>query len=156
MHVFKSTFFFVILSKLILGNSIIHLNNQILLFSEEKKIFQKVITNGNIIDYNKFRFFEVNSKDIYLNRVSGIVFERKEDSILRIDKSYDDKMHTGSLDFVYNDTLFRFGGYGYFHTNKNLIYYNEIENEWDLVKYKNYDDIQPFSTVGFHYIKNKY
>ena len=154
MHVFKLTFFFVILSKFILGNSIIHFNNKILVFSEEKKIFQKVIKNRNIIDYNKFRFFEINGKKIYLNRVSGIVFERKEDSIFRIDKSYDDKMHTGSLDFVYNDTLFRFGGYGYFHTNKNLIYYNEIENEWDLIKYKNYEDIQPFSTVGFHYIKN--
>ena len=63
-------------------------------------------------------------------------------------------MHTGSLDFVYNDTLFRFGGYGYFHTNKNLIYYDEKENEWDLINYKNFEKIQPFSTVAFHYVKD--
>ena len=110
--------------------------------------------NEDVINYNKFKLIQLKDRELYLNKVSGIVFESIEDSIFRIDKSYDDKMHTGSLDFVYNDTLFRFGGYGYFHTNKNLIYYDEKENEWDLINYKNFEKIQPFSTVAFHYVKD--
>ena len=154
MHVFNFTLLLVILSKVIYCNTIIHFGHQKLVFSSVENRFKKLIMNEDVINYNKFKLIQLKDRELYLNKVSGIVFESIEDSIFRIDKSYDDKMHTGSLDFVYNDTLFRFGGYGYFHTNKNLIYYDEKENEWDLINYKNFEKIQPFSTVAFHYVKD--
>jgi hypothetical protein len=63
-------------------------------------------------------------------------------------------MHNRSLDFIFNDTIFRFGGYGYFHNQKNLIYFDEKSKEWDLVKYKGSKLIEGFSYVRLHYIKN--
>ena len=104
-------------------------------------------------DPEKFELFEIKNKTIFLNQSSGIVYEIKNDSIIRIDNSYDDKIHNRSLDFVYRDTLFRFGGYGYFNNNKNLIFYDEKVNEWDIINYKSSDLIEPFSSVGFHFIR---
>lgn len=101
----------------------------------------------------KFELFEIKNKTIFLSQSSGIVYEMKNDSIVRIDNSYDDKIHNRSLDFVYRDTLFRFGGYGYFNNNKNLIFYDEKVNEWDIINYKNSNLIEPFNSVGFHFIR---
>ena len=101
----------------------------------------------------KFEMFEIKNKIIFLNESSGIVYELKKDSIVRIDNSYDDKIHNRSLDFVHRDTLFRFGGYGYFNNNKNLIFYDEKVNEWDIINYKKMDLIEPFNSVGFHFIR---
>ena len=101
----------------------------------------------------KFELFEIKNKTIFLNQSSGVLYEMKNDSIVRIDNSYDDKIHNRSLDFVYRDTLFRFGGYGYFNNNKNLIFYDEKVNEWDIINYKNSNLIEPFNFVGFHFIR---
>jgi hypothetical protein len=102
----------------------------------------------------KFEKFQIKNKTIFLNKSSGIVYERRNDSIVRIDNSYDDKIHNRSIDFVHRDTLFRFGGYGYFYNNKNLIFYDEKINEWDIINYKNSDLIEPFNNVGFHFIQD--
>ena len=48
-----------------------------------------------------------------------------------------------SLDF-YKDTLYRFGGYGYFTTNKNLIYFDQTTSQWDMVKYNGFKKIDHF------------
>ena len=108
----------------------------------------------NGFDPQKFKKFELNKKTVFLNQSSGIVCKMKNDSIVRIDNSYDDKIHNFSLDFVHRDTLFRFGGYGYFNNNKNLIFYDEKVNEWDIINYKNSDLIDPFNNVGFHFIRD--
>ena len=105
-------------------------------------------------DLQKFKKFEIKNKIVFLNQTSGIVYQMKNDSIVRIDNSYDDKIHTDALDFVHRDTLFRFGGYGYFDMNQNLIFYDEKINEWDIINYKNRDLIEPFSDVGVHFFQD--
>ena len=49
--------------------------------------------------------------------------------------------------------LIRFGGYGYFNSNKTMIYYDEVSNQWDIVKYKGYQLIKGFNNVQLHFIK---
>ena len=51
--------------------------------------------------------------------------------------------------------MYRFGGYGYFQANKNLIYFDYSTRQWDLVKFKGFDKIDGFSSVGFHFIKDE-
>ena len=95
------------------------------------------------------------SDTLLLNRSSGILYRIKNDRFIRIDNSYDDKIHNYSLDFIHKDTLYRFGGYGYFQANKSLIYFNYSTRQWDLVKFKGFDKIDGFSSVGFHFIKDE-
>ena len=120
--------------------------------------FQNQNTHFNEEGFNpkNYKQFNINKDTIYLNRTSGIIYKFNKGELVRYDNSYDDKIHTGSLDFVYNDTLFRFGGYGYFSTNKNLIYFDDITKQWDLVKFKGFEKIEGFSSVGIHFIRNSH
>lgn len=124
------------------GNELIRINN-----SNDYEIIIEDISK-----IQTYKTFLVNKNFQFLNRSSGIVYQLEGDTIVRIDKSYDDKMHNGSLDFVYKDTLYRFGGYGYFHTHKTLTYFDSNSKEWDLVKYEGFNLINGFSEVGFHFI----
>ena len=101
--------------------------------------------------------FYLNDKILFLSNISGILHEYRNDSILRIDKSFDNKSHIQSLNLVYNDNLYRFGGYGYFENTNLLITYDHLEsNQWDIVKYKGFEKVIPFSGVGFHFmVENK-
>lgn len=110
--------------------------------------------NPSNFDFERFKLLLHKEDSIYLSRMSGIVYQRKQGKLKRIDNSYDDKIHTASLDFFYKDTLYRFGGYGYFTTNKNLIYFDQTTSQWDMVKYNGFKKIDPFSSVGIHFIKN--
>ena len=130
MHVFKNTLLILFL-----------FTNNLLCQDLNLKDFQKIKINNDIV---------------YLSRTSGIIFKNENEKWIRLDNSYDDKVHTGSLNFVYKDTLFRFGGYGYFSTNKNLIYFDDITKQWDLVKFKGFKEIEGFSSVGIHFIRNSH
>ena len=101
--------------------------------------------------------FYLNDKILFLSKISGLLYEYRNDSILRIDKSFDDKSRIQSLNLVYNDNLYRFGGYGYFESTNLLITYDHLEsNQWDVVKYKGFEKVIPFSDVGFHFmVENK-
>lgn len=135
-------------------------------FSNQTKLFvldQKIISIDSLgvqqtfvghadIDLNFHKIYEINNENYLLNYQSGLVYKIVKDSIVRYDNSYDDKIHNFSLDFVYNDTLYRFGGYGYYHTHKTLTYFDESTKQWDLVKYEGFSKIDGFSNVGFSYI----
>lgn len=101
--------------------------------------------------------FYLNDKIIFLNRGGGLLYEYRNDSIIRVDKSFDDKSRNHSLNLVYNNNLYRFGGYGYFENTNLLVSYDHLEsNQWDIVKYEGYKKVIPFCNVGFHFmIKNK-
>lgn len=118
-----------------------------------RKINEKKVWFPKEFYFNRFESFTLKQHSLFLNKTSGIVYELKNDSITRIDKSYDDKIHNYSLNFIFKDTLFRFGGYGYFQLNKSLIYFDPTLGQWDLVNYKNHHLIDPFAKVKFHFIK---
>ena len=115
---------------------------------------KKIIIDQSPIDLNEFKLLQNENKNYLLNTSSGIVYQFRKDTIVRVDKSYDDKVHSHSLDFIYRDTLYRFGGYGYFHSNKTMIYFDEVSNQWDIVQYKGYQLIKGFNNVQLHFISN--
>lgn len=108
----------------------------------------------NRIEDEKFKLLTNNNDSIYISRSSGILYKPFNKKFIRFDDSYDDKIHVRSLDFFHNDTLYRFGGYGYFNVNKNLIFFDKQSEQWDLIKYKGFDKIEGFSNVGIHFITN--
>lgn len=155
MHTITSTIFISLFSLLfITQKKIMIVDNEIIQIDSVGTINNLSFKYENGFDPEKFKRFELNEKIVFLNESSGIVYELKNDSIVRIDNSYNDNIHNLSLDFVHRDTLFRFGGYGYFKNNKNLIFYDDKLGEWDIINYKNSDLIKPFNYVGIHFIRD--
>ena len=145
------------------NNSLIQKSDTLYIFSETlskmdlktKRIVNsnseiKFPDNFNLTDHTPFI---LKDKIVFLNNSSGLLYVYKNDSVIRIDNSYDNKSHNNSLNFIYNKQLHRFGGYGYFQDTNILIKYDDLEsNQWDIVKYKGYEKVTPFSGVGIHFI----
>lgn len=150
-----------------LDNSLIQKSDTLYIFSETlskldlktKRVLHSDVEIIFPIDFklrNHIPFY-LKDKILFLNRGGGLLYEYRNDSIIRIDKSFDDKSRHHSLNLVYNNNLYRFGGYGYFENTNLLISYDHLEsNQWDIVKYKGHEKVIPFSVIGFHFmVKNK-
>ena len=73
----------------------------------------------NSINLNLKNFKFVNQHLLSSNLGRGIP-EIRGDSILRIDNSYKHKLQLSSFEFIRNDTIFRYGVYGFFE-NRNFF-----------------------------------
>lgn len=86
-------------------------------------------------DYNMYENLYVEKlKDnlYFFDKEGGFVFKLVNDKLFRIDNSYKHRLHNGSLTFNYNNIHYRFGGYGFFERSKSLVYFNDLNKEWEL------------------------
>jgi len=118
---------------------------------ESKELFKKKINYTNI-DFDNLYVEVLNGNPLLFDKTGGEVFVLRNDSILRIDNSYRHRLHNGSLNFTYDNDHYRFGGYGFFNRNQNLVFYNNKTNEWNL-KFNFQDNLKRgISDVRFHSI----
>jgi len=137
------------------SKSIIHIlyKNKIEQYTLENDIeliSSKEIKNSSEYDLSKFKF--VNEYTLSSN-LGGSILKIKGDSIFRIDNSYEHKMQLGSLEFIRNDTLFRYGGYGFFENRNFFTFYDKKVNGWESLDING--DIIPERISDFIYHFNK-
>ena len=118
----------------IMGN-----NNSHFYFKKNNYIFKKDYNN---ILLDSFLFEEnIPIKDIKLvfkkddpiivSRGGGMIWKVENDSFKRADNSYNHKMTNQSNVFVRNDTIMKFGGYGYWSSRNFFTYYSDTTKEWE-------------------------
>ena len=61
----------------------------------------------------------------------GLVYRVEKDTTLRIDRSFQHRKQSKASQFVYRDTLFRFGGYGFWRANNFFTYLDKRTKEWE-------------------------
>ena len=66
----------------------------------------------------------VNSQIYFLDPLGGGVFEFQKDSLTRIDKSYKHRMQIDATVFVKNDTVFKYGGYGFWSVRNFITFFD--------------------------------
>ena len=137
------------------SKSIIHIlyKNKIEQYTLENDIeliSSKEIKNLSECDLSNFKF--VNEYTLS-SELGGSVIKIKGDSILKIDNSYEHKMQLGSLKFIRNDTLLRFGGYGFFENRNFFTFYDKNVNGWESLDING--DIIPERISDFIYHFNK-
>ena len=68
---------------------------------------------------------------------SGRVFEidTLNNTIDRQDRTFYQGYNFGAYQFQRNDTIFSFGGYGFWITNNLLTYYSDVRQEWDFMSH---------------------
>ena len=108
------------------------------------------LKNSNLYDLSKFKLINHNQLSSILG---GSVLKIKGDSIFRIDDSYEHKMQLGSIEFVRNDTLIRYGGYGFFQNRNFFTFYDKQTNGWEFLDING--DIIPKEIFGYlHHLTN--
>jgi hypothetical protein len=70
----------------------------------------------------------------FVDNHGGAVFQFKNDKLIKVDSSYEHKMQMGSSIFSKNDTVFRYGGYGFWSYRNFFTFFNENSGSWDLIE----------------------
>jgi len=64
----------------------------------------------------------------------GPVLQLKNDSIIRIDNSVEQKNQFGAANFVYKNKMYMYGGYGMWSFKNYTTYYDFSSNQWELFR----------------------
>lgn len=89
--------------------------------------FQKVVNDYQVVNHSKGDYFVVNG--------CGKVYQIRNDSLVRIDHSFEHKNQFLANLFVYNDTIYMINGYGFFESTNISTYYDSRTKGWFLKTY---------------------
>ena len=110
------------------------------LFSQLSKTNDSIIFN---FDNEKYYFGSYN--EVYLIQ---------NDSLIRVDKSIDSRVTINSYIFELNDTVIKYGGYGFWSQRNFMYYFDNTSLEWELYKTISNSSIQG-SFSGFQNYNEK-
>ena len=72
---------------------------------------------------------------LYISSIGGgMMYSVVNDTLKRIDNSFNHKMTIQSAVFSHRDTIFKFGGYGYWSARKFMTYFSFDTMEWEFYK----------------------
>ena len=74
-----------------------------------------------------------NGRILFCHHGVGTVYELRNDTILRIDRSFNHRNQYHSSIFGHDNSLYAFGGYGLFETKNLFVCYSNALNEWRQV-----------------------
>ena len=93
----------------------------------------------------------VKSNYYFVHNHGGIVYKLQNDTIKRIDNSFNHKMQINSNIFVYNDKIVRYGGYGFWSARNFFTYFDTDLLEWETISPVNSKEV-PKGTFDGMYI----
>ena len=98
-----------------------------------------------------------NNAPIIVSRGGGMVWKIENDTFKRADKSFNHKMTNQSTVFIHNDTIMKFGGYGYWSRRNFFTYYSEVTKEWEFYPISNKAHFPPgVSNINATYSNDKF
>ena len=75
-----------------------------------------------------------NSRNYYLSNGSGDVYDS---TLKRISKTNNSSFYNNSSSFIHKDTIYKFGGYGFWTSFKQLVYFDFNNGDWNYFNLKN-------------------
>ena len=117
-----------------LRNQIIHITSDSLIRLDANNLkvlaIQKILRPKRLLSFHPII---KSNKLIFIDDQGGDVFELTEnDSLAKIDNSNIKNFLIGSSIFIKNDTLIRYGGYGYWTISNFFIYLDNKTKEWEV------------------------
>ena len=82
----------------------------------------------------RFHVEVLNDQIFLIDRKGGLVYKVDNGNLLRIDNSFAHRNQTGSKIFQINDTIYKYGGYGYWQIQDLITYYDFRSNEWEILE----------------------
>lgn len=84
---------------------------------------------GTEFQHYNFNSFYVDGKTYLLSKGGGVLYVYENNTLERIDKSFEHRNKFYSYDFSYNKQIFSFGGYGLFDDNNILTFFDDKTQE---------------------------
>jgi hypothetical protein len=78
-----------------------------------------------------YELCQVNKGLFLTHNLGGNVLELRGNQLIRVDKSYEHKMQINSSVFIYDNRIFRFGGYGFWSARNFFTYFDLNSKEWE-------------------------
>ena len=79
--------------------------------------------NPDLINLDNYELMVKESGLFFISKESGLVYKIENSSLKRVDKSLDNRLLSDSYIFSHNDTIFRYGGYGFWSQRNFMIYF---------------------------------
>ena len=146
-------------------------NGDFLLFREAKTKQPVLIVNDSLVykgfgmkkiafnhaEYpaklQEYKFFNIGKKTYLVHEGCGPVLEFRNDSIVRVDKSFLHRNQFGAARFVYNNEIYFYGGYGLFTYKNILTKYDFQTGEWIEIQTLSNSEQLP-RAYAFSFIEN--
>ena len=154
----KRLFLFLLFSLPVLGQEIVFKisDQQLTALDKEKGLLLQF--SGDSLTTIDLEAFKINSKTalklppeftfieyrpiwqnkalLFTEKDGGKVYAFENDSLVRIDRS--DIVHWQSFSSLFNknDSIYKYGGYGYWTTSNALTYLNPISKGWEVISFK--------------------
>ena len=90
-----------------------------------------IFFNPTPIDYPDYSSIWYDDALHLTSNRGGLVYRVEKDTTLRIDRSFQHRKQSKASQFVYRDTLFRYGGYGFWRANNFFTYLDKMTKEWE-------------------------
>ena len=75
-----------------------------------------------------------NNKTYLIHQGGGLLYEITNSGINRLDNSFKHKAFYKAVRYFKQDTLFSYGGYGYFHAKNFIQYFDPTTKEWEYYR----------------------
>ncbi|GGD50617.1 kelch repeat-containing protein [Muriicola marianensis] len=75
----------------------------------------------------------IDSELHFVSKSGGMLYRLEGDSLRRIDRSFDHRMQINCTLFTRNDTIMKYGGYGFWSQRNFFTYFSRETNEWEIV-----------------------
>jgi len=112
--------------------------------------YKEGLSSGNgYLDLTPIR---VQDTIYFVSSAGGMVYTIKNDTVTRIDKSFDHQMQYGANVFEHDHTAFKYGGYGFWSNRDFFTYYDKKQDEWEAYDVLN-SDIIPAGRAFYFSIK---
>lgn len=94
----------------------------------------------------------IDSKQFFIHKEGGLVYELKNDTLIRIDKSFNHLMQCYSNIFIYDSKIYRYGGYGFWSARNFFTYFDEDLKEWEVENPINSKIFPEGTAYGLHFL----
>jgi len=87
-------------------------------------------------------------KTYLIIRGLGKVYKAKKDTVFSIDNSFEWKSRYSSSLFIRKGVIHSYGGYGFYSSKNNIVYFDSSSKEWSMLKQKNLNPVSNTSRLS--------
>ena len=107
----------------------------------------------NDVDTTGLKSFDIEGTKYYFGDFNE-VYLIQNDSLIRVDKSIDSRVTINAYIFEVNDTVIKYGGYGYWSQRNFMYYFDNSSFEWEYYRLNFKDDLEGSFSGSVNSLKN--